>query len=371
MKANKLIARFLETLDTLDKSGKRVPGLILSAPGFGKTSTIRKWCEYKDYDLVTLIPSQQASDDILGLQSMVDGKLVRLTPSWYNKLKKQYEEDHKRICLFIDELSAVDSWTQGPLLDLIFSHSLGEEKLPDDCFIVAAGNYASDLNNAFKMSSPIVNRFVLLNLDPSDFNLVDFLNDDFDKVHTKEQIEEYFELKADEKIAYDSKKICNFIENSGEVNFSNGNYTELPGIGLCGFTSIRSLGYALQFMQVYTATYSDRLWMRVVGDTLGTSKKREGKPLRTVLEAKEQDFLKTDDDDIKDVNFGRYCEEIIKTETITIEEIKKLEKIINNLSPRDLTNNDLKQWTTLASAFSNLPEVKTLNSRLIEKISRF
>ena len=41
MKANEYIAKFVSTIDNLEKTGKNVPGLILSHAGFGKTSTMQ------------------------------------------------------------------------------------------------------------------------------------------------------------------------------------------------------------------------------------------------------------------------------------------------------------------------------------------
>ena len=66
MEANKIIARALRVTDALDREDAawnqthsfqhrdRVPLIIMSHPGYGKTSTIRKWCEYMDYNLFTI-----------------------------------------------------------------------------------------------------------------------------------------------------------------------------------------------------------------------------------------------------------------------------------------------------------------------------
>ena len=106
MKANKIIAKALRVCDEFDKAqmGKakrdNLPLLILSSPGFGKTSTVRAYCEVMDYNLFTIIPSQSAADDILGIQSVQDGKLKRLTPSWFNKMMDMINSNGKRTLLF-------------------------------------------------------------------------------------------------------------------------------------------------------------------------------------------------------------------------------------------------------------------------------
>ena len=121
MRSNVLISRFVNTLDSMDQAGKRIPGLLLSHPGFGKTSTIRMFAEYKNYNCVELIPSQYAPDDVVGIQVYENGSLVRKEPAWFRKVVDKAEE--KRTILFIDEITTCNPYIQGPLLDLIFSRS--------------------------------------------------------------------------------------------------------------------------------------------------------------------------------------------------------------------------------------------------------
>ena len=68
MRSNVRIERFLRTLDLMDQAGDRVPGLLLSHAGFGKTSTVRLYSDYYGYNCVELIPSQYSADDVVGVQ---------------------------------------------------------------------------------------------------------------------------------------------------------------------------------------------------------------------------------------------------------------------------------------------------------------
>ena len=82
MLSNRLIAKFIDVIDQISiENHRNVPGLIMSSPGSGKTSTVERYCEYRDYNLTSLIASQYSQDDILGIQSVSHGKLVRLTPA--------------------------------------------------------------------------------------------------------------------------------------------------------------------------------------------------------------------------------------------------------------------------------------------------
>ena len=110
MKANKIIARCTNISDSLSSKGMNHPVLLMSGPGFGKTTTIEEYCKLRDYLYYPLIPSQSSSDDILGFQikttdSCGRDRIERLTPSWYNEIMEEYKATGKRICLFVDKLN--------------------------------------------------------------------------------------------------------------------------------------------------------------------------------------------------------------------------------------------------------------------------
>ena len=340
MKSNVLISRFISTLDRMDKEGIRVPGLLLSHAGFGKTSTVRMYAKYHDYNCVELIPSQYAADDIVGIQAMDinKGELVRKSPSWFRGLK-ELMKNGKRTVLFIDEITTCSPYIQGPLLDLIFSRSLGEEKLPDNVFIVAAGNYASDLNGEFTMSNPLVNRFVLLNLDETDFDIMEILDETFRDVSSHEEIERYLELDDDKRLSYDYNQFRNWIYESKNIGFGTYAPEEIEGIGLVGFTSIRSLDFSIKYAKAFMEHYADDSWMRVVGDTLGTCAKKEGKPLRTIIKMHEDKFCKAAVQ--TDLSLGEVLNFMLNAPEITIEDLAKLKKVATMTPAKDITDNNL------------------------------
>lgn len=270
MRSNELIAKFMEVLDILDKSNKKYPGIIMSAPGLGKTSTIEMWCKLKGYKLTTLIASQYSQDDILGIQSVVNGKLERLTPAWYNKMIEGSSPDTRHV-LFIDEITTCDEFIQAPLLNLIFSGDLGAgHKLPSNTMIVTAGNYSEDLNGAFSMTAPLVNRFLILNISSVDCDMAETLRGDFAKAlkGSDEDKRNYLKFDGGNKIVWSINKLRTF--------FSKRPFT-IPRVinnsreGLLGFTSIRSITYAMAFAEEYFKLYSDPDWTRIVGDTLGVA----------------------------------------------------------------------------------------------------
>ena len=338
MRSNVLISRFVNTLDSMDQAGKRIPGLLLSHPGFGKTSTIRMFAEYKNYNCVELIPSQYAPDDVVGIQVYENGELVRKQPVWFKKVLTKAKE--KRTILFIDEITTCNPYIQGPLLDLIFSRSIGEAKLPENVFIIAAGNYSSDLNGEFTMSNPLINRFLLLNLENSDFELDEILDEDFETRKTDQEIEDYLGLKEDEIKAYSYEAIKTWMKESGNIGFGTTTPNEVEELGILGFTSIRSINFVNKFIRAYTQKYSDDTWMRIAGDTLGTSLRKENKPLRLIFKMEEDKFCTKIES--SELSLTEMLNKINSADEITLEMINDLKKVATATPASDITTQDLK-----------------------------
>lgn len=350
MKVNEYIAKFVSTIDNLEKTGKNVPGLILSHAGFGKTSTIKKFCEYKNYNLITLIPSMYSADDILGLQTVEKGKLLRLTPSWFNDMV-DLMKNGKRTLLFIDEITTCDPYIQGPLLDLIFNGNLGSAKLPKNVFIVAAGNYSDDLNNNFKMSAPLVNRFVILNLKNEDFDLYELLTTDFENITNQENLETFLGLKKD-TCSLDYNNFKDWLKISGEVVFGSSTYEEDALNGLTGFTSVRSVSNILKFSEMYMSNYNDdTLWSRVTGDTLGKSNRREGKYMSSVLNVSMASFRRTLSNDSRKLTLEDY-QKLLKETNYENNNIELFHKFIENVSMESLSMSDMQKISVIIQGIS-------------------
>lgn len=62
--------------------------------------------------------------------------------------------------LLLDELSSAPASIQAAAYQLVLDRRTGNYRVPDDCRIIAAGNRITDRGIAFKMPSPLANRFV-------------------------------------------------------------------------------------------------------------------------------------------------------------------------------------------------------------------
>ena len=73
--------------------------------------------------------------------------------------------------LFLDELSAAAPTVQGALLRLCHERTLrGNNKLPKDCIVCAAGNFRRNLPSFMEIIAPELNRFCIINLLRGDNN---------------------------------------------------------------------------------------------------------------------------------------------------------------------------------------------------------
>lgn len=376
MEQNKHIGQFLETLDIADlkaleriragKRSKRVPGIIMSTPGIGKTTTVSLWAYYKGYNLTTLTPSTYGTDDILGLQSLVDGKLSRLTPAWFNQLMDS-AENGKRNVLFIDEISATNDFLQPPLYRLVFDRMLGEIPLPENTLIVAAGNYSEDLNNSFKMTAPLVNRFMILNILNEDIDLRECIEDGVDELED-EDLPEFLGLKAPKENRYDYIKFRNWVlDNISEFKMGKASYTDDVEMGgLLGFITPRIFSFSMKFAEAFMGKFNSPIWMRILGDSLGISNKREGSVMRSVFEVNSKRFERVPEAELTTFKSIR---DKIMNEGLSRESLSALNKLIDGANLKNTTNQDVTYFSEICSKYPSNTELSYLNNKLISKIS--
>ena len=376
MEQNKHIGQFLETLDKADllaldrihkgKRAKRLPGIIMSTPGIGKTTTVSLWAQYKGYNLITLTPSTYGTDDILGLQSLVDGKLTRLTPSWYNQLV-DYSKNGKRNVLFIDEISATNDFLQPPLYRLVFDRMLGEIPLPENTLIVSAGNYSADLNNSFKMTAPLVNRFMILNILNEDIDLRECVEEDIDDM-SDDELPEFLGITKTPKRKWDYTRFKEWVlDNLSEFRLGKAEYTDETEMGgLLGFISPRIFSFSLKFAEVFMSEFNSPIWMRIVGDSLGLSNKREGQPIRNVLQVHAPEF---EAKVVKSVATFESLRADILNYGLTKDSLSALSKLIDGATLQNTTNQDMAYFADIYKAYPQSEDLAYLNRRLISKMS--
>lgn len=162
-----------------------VPVLFIGNPGSGKTTTIEYYAELTGRKLILLRGSQSSPEEILGYEVNSDevdknGNSLRTTsklrPTWFMELKEAKEKGIKTL-LFLDEITTAGEHVQSALLQVIFGRSIDNvNRLPEDCLVVAAGNYASNLSSGFNLIPPLMNRFCIINIVPKKSDLKLYLS---------------------------------------------------------------------------------------------------------------------------------------------------------------------------------------------------
>lgn len=131
-----------------------IPVMISGDPGIGKTQIISQIAEEEGWDKEILIASIREPSDFSGIPFVTNGKLDLAVPSW----AKTFTEDKPGI-LFFDEITTCSPSIQAALLRIVCDRVVGDYKIPDSVYIVAAGNRLN-VSGTNPLSHPLANRFV-------------------------------------------------------------------------------------------------------------------------------------------------------------------------------------------------------------------
>ena len=148
-----------ELLDVLLNISPVRPVYIWGAPGIGKSALVEKFAEEVGMPFVSLLGSQLAPEDIIGIPQIQDGVSAFLPPKMIAR-KDPY-------ILFLDELNACSQEVQKAFYSLIYERRVGEYHLPEGSIVIGAGNRSSDNAIVKTMSSALLNRMFHVQLKPN------------------------------------------------------------------------------------------------------------------------------------------------------------------------------------------------------------
>ena len=126
------------------------PVFIWGAPGIGKSALVEKFAKDVGMECVSLLGSQLAPEDIIGVPRIRDEVSEFLPPKMIAR-KEPY-------VLFLDELNACSQEVQKAFYSLIYERRIGEYHLPAGSVVIGAGNRAQDSAIVKTMSSALINR---------------------------------------------------------------------------------------------------------------------------------------------------------------------------------------------------------------------
>lgn len=126
------------------------PVFIWGAPGIGKSALVEKFADDVGMECVSLLGSQLAPEDIIGIPRITDEVSEFLPPKMIAR-KEPY-------VLFLDELNACSQEVQKAFYSLIYERRIGEYHLPEGSVVIGAGNRMQDNAIVKTMSSALINR---------------------------------------------------------------------------------------------------------------------------------------------------------------------------------------------------------------------
>ena len=132
------------------------PVFIWGPPSIGKSALVQAFAAEVGLPCVSLLGSQLAPEDLIGVPQIIDGKSQFCPPRMIARSEPY--------CLFLDELNACTHEVQKAFYSLIHERRIGEYTLPEGSIVVGAGNRAQDSAIVRPMSSALLNRMVHVHL---------------------------------------------------------------------------------------------------------------------------------------------------------------------------------------------------------------
>jgi len=143
---------------------KQRPIFIWGPPGIGKSDIVHQIGEYMDAHVIDVRLSLWEPTDIKGIPYYAANDN---TMKWAPPVElpdEKFAKKHKAIILFLDEMNSAAPAVQAAAYQLILNRKVGTYALPDNVYIVAAGNREADKGVTYRMPAPLANRFVHLEL---------------------------------------------------------------------------------------------------------------------------------------------------------------------------------------------------------------
>lgn len=143
---------------------RKRPVFIWGPPGIGKSEIVDSITQERSGYMIDLRLALMEPTDLRGIPfyNQVTGTMEWAPPS--DLPTQELADQFECVVLFLDEMNQAPQSVQAAAYQLILNRRLGSYVLPDNVLIVAAGNRESDRGVAYRMPSPLANRFVHLEM---------------------------------------------------------------------------------------------------------------------------------------------------------------------------------------------------------------
>lgn len=159
----------------IDCMEARLVPFISSSPGLGKSSIVHQIGKEYDLEIIDLRLSQCAPEDLMGLPMRIgEGRNMKAAFAPFETFPTKdtaLPEGKNGWILFLDEFNSASKSVQAAAYKIVLDRMVGQAKLHANCFIVAAGNLATDRAIVTQMSTAMQSRLVHLEMvsDHKDF----------------------------------------------------------------------------------------------------------------------------------------------------------------------------------------------------------
>lgn len=143
---------------------KKRPIFLWGPPGIGKSDVVHQIAKSINAHVIDVRLSLWEPTDIKGIPyfDSNESKMVWAPPS--ELPDEAMASQHESIVLFLDEMNSAAPAVQAAAYQLILNRKVGTYRLPDNVYIVAAGNREADKGVTYRMPAPLANRFVHLEM---------------------------------------------------------------------------------------------------------------------------------------------------------------------------------------------------------------
>lgn len=150
-----------ESLKVLIKS--RRPGYVWGPPGVGKSALVHAAAAELDMQVIDLRAVLLDPVDLRGLP-VPDGDVVHWKPPGFLPIRGRMGRPG---VIFADELAQAPAAVQAAFLQGVLDHRIGETELDPNWTWIAASNRQEDRAGANRVITPLLNRFVHIDLEVS------------------------------------------------------------------------------------------------------------------------------------------------------------------------------------------------------------
>ena len=142
--------------------------MIWGGPGIGKSEIPQQVADELNIPLLDFRANLFDPVDVRGIPRVIDNETYGAMTSLAPPEIFPTEETHGPRGLFmIDELPTAPPATQNAFLQLLLTRQVGNYKMPDGWSCLAAGNRLTDGASVYQMPSPVRNRLMHYELEPS------------------------------------------------------------------------------------------------------------------------------------------------------------------------------------------------------------